>query len=444
MNQTVKTTLETGRCLGCGTCVGVCPHGVLTLQFTKNGELQTSFSKPDVCTECGLCWQVCRAGYELFVDNPLLQSGSIAKFKSEMKDETVYAVHSSNSKRRKASASGGFVTEFLLYLFENNCIDSAIEVRRSEKNPLLGGAVLVRNQFEVEQSRCSVYSPVDYSTAIEYVKTADECQRFAIVGLPCQLAYLRAWLNKNPKHRAKVSFLISLVCGHTPTLNAYDYLLKKANVLKDDLVTISNRGNGWPGYLSIVTKNGDSWSTTYGGWLSWGMLLSSPLMMSKGCLCCVDPCGFAADVSVSDAWLPEYRTADNQGENLVWIHNESVKSIFEHMNQDGRFISKPETFARFVDANKNVFVKKTYMASVAERVFIRRESRNNRLNAYYGRLSLTQRLKLRLLFRTVRLYRRFSKVIPVSKPFLFYTKVLSWLSKRNILKNEKYIDRSGL
>ncbi len=444
MNQTVKITLENGRCLGCGTCVGECPRNVLSLQFTRNGELEVFFSNPENCTGCGLCLKACQHGFDLYTDNELLRSGSIKAFKTNLKDEIVYALHSTNSERRESSASGGFVTEFLLYLLHHGYINKAVEVRRRENDPLLSQAYVVQTDREIKLSRSSVYSPADYSGVISYLKQADETDRFAIVGLPCQLAFLKAWLNEHPKHNSKVFVLISLVCGHTPSLKAYDYILKRVKISKEDLKFISNRGGGWPGYLSIQTKSGRTWRTPYGSWLSWGMLMSSPLMMSKGCLFCVDPCGFVADISVSDAWLPEYRTIENPGENLVWIHNKSVKKIFECMIHEGVIESTQETFTRFVDANKPVYIKKTYLTAAAEKIFLSRSLRKPELDVYYRRLGVIQKFNLYWLYKTVWLFRRFSHIVPLTKPLLFYTKVLSWLSKRNILKNEKYIDRSSL
>jgi len=49
--------LDKEKCTGCGICVQVCPHEVLTL---RNGEAE--IINRDACMECGACAVNCPAG----------------------------------------------------------------------------------------------------------------------------------------------------------------------------------------------------------------------------------------------------------------------------------------------------------------------------------------------------------------------------------------------
>ena len=52
---TLKVTPEL--CVGCGTCVEVCPHGVLSLDDKRVG-----MRNRDACMECGACSRNCPVG----------------------------------------------------------------------------------------------------------------------------------------------------------------------------------------------------------------------------------------------------------------------------------------------------------------------------------------------------------------------------------------------
>ncbi len=57
---TLKVTPE--KCTGCGTCLDVCPHNVLSLDNKRIG-----ISDRDACMECGACSRNCPFG-AIFVE----------------------------------------------------------------------------------------------------------------------------------------------------------------------------------------------------------------------------------------------------------------------------------------------------------------------------------------------------------------------------------------
>src|SRR5450759_2928314 len=52
-----SVAVDSGRCVGCGACLQVCPAGV----FAASGGAATA-QNPDACRLCGRCTQVCRPG----------------------------------------------------------------------------------------------------------------------------------------------------------------------------------------------------------------------------------------------------------------------------------------------------------------------------------------------------------------------------------------------
>ncbi len=56
LKDVVTLKLEQEKCMGCGVCLSVCPHAVLSL---TNGKID--IANRDACMECGACARNCPA-----------------------------------------------------------------------------------------------------------------------------------------------------------------------------------------------------------------------------------------------------------------------------------------------------------------------------------------------------------------------------------------------
>jgi len=56
LKDVVTLELEQKKCIGCGMCLSVCPHAVLSL---TNGKIE--IANRDACMECGACARNCPA-----------------------------------------------------------------------------------------------------------------------------------------------------------------------------------------------------------------------------------------------------------------------------------------------------------------------------------------------------------------------------------------------
>jgi ferredoxin len=54
LDNIVSLRLDEGKCVGCGMCAVVCPHGVLTVSGRR-----ARIDDRDACMECGACARNC-------------------------------------------------------------------------------------------------------------------------------------------------------------------------------------------------------------------------------------------------------------------------------------------------------------------------------------------------------------------------------------------------
>lgn len=54
IKNVVTLKLDSQKCIGCGRCVEVCPHGVFAIR-----ERKAQLNDQDLCIECGACQQNC-------------------------------------------------------------------------------------------------------------------------------------------------------------------------------------------------------------------------------------------------------------------------------------------------------------------------------------------------------------------------------------------------
>lgn len=346
-------------CSSCGTCSAICPKNCISCQLDSSIGSYCVEVNHEKCINCGLCARVCPILVsEKDVTNPM---GTAI---------TAYAGFSKDKKIRQYAASGGFITSFLLFLLENGYVDGALVSRR---NGIVGESYIATTRQEIINSKTSIYAPVDFTKGLKELNETS-CQKIAIVGLPCQIQAITNWAKINNKVANKIFIKIAIVCGKTPSTHAYKYISKKIGFKYDNIKSVCNRGDGWPGYMIINYQSGQ-YKTPYRSKMSMGSVLSSPYLCNRGCLSCIDGLGVSADLSVCDAWLKKYTQKKDDGWNLILAMTKksvellTTKSIMDFLHLE------EETIDSFYRANRRVIDK----ADVGNMMRIK-ENRNKYIN----------------------------------------------------------------
>ena len=244
--------------------------------------------------------------------------------------------YSSNKKIRHKASSGGALTEICIYMLEKKLVDGIIHTTYDEENPTKTISCISYTKEEV-QSRCG--SRYSISTPLlDIFQIIDKEKKYAFVGKPCDVMALRNFLNMNHMWQEKIPYLLSFFCAGEPSVNAQEKLLQKMGCHIEDCEKLTYRGEGWPGYTTIVKKDGSISKLEYK--VAWGQYLGRDLRTI--CRFCMDGTGDAADIVCADFWYldengnPEF--VEHDGRNIIIARTLSGTQVLEDAINEGNLI----------------------------------------------------------------------------------------------------------
>jgi len=308
-----KAVVEAGRCVGCGTCVLVCPFNCLEYANEKPNLVKE-------CKVCGICAHACPQ-YEF-------PSSTIENlvFNRERKTHEAFGVYkrlvlarAADSQILEVCQDGGAVTAILLFALKNKMIDSAIVAKSEKEKPFFPRPILATTAEEILQSAGTkyFYSPniLAMAKAIEQKKNS-----VAFVGTPCQIRAIRKMqLAGLKKYITPLKLLIGLACSECfiyeglvenhihGKLGIDPYRIKKINIKGKMLVTLDSETVAIP-------------------------LAEAKQYARKSCHFCVDFSSEFADISVGGLGL--------EGWTFAIIRTEKGEEFFSATEKAGAITTK--------------------------------------------------------------------------------------------------------
>ena len=312
----IKNIVKKGVCVGCGTCVALCPQGAIELIIDKKKGIYVPKIDKSKCNNCGICLKVCpgvsidygQLGQEIFGKKP--EDVLIGNYLN------CYTGHATDYNIRYNSASGGLVTSLLIYALEKGIIDGALVTRMKKDKPLEPEPFIARTKEEIIQASKSKYCPVPVNIGLKEILNSKEGEKFAVVGLPCDIYGIRRAETINKKLREKIVLHLGIFCSHLDSFEGTEFLFHKLGIKKEEVVKINYRGGGWPGEVKIQLKNGNEKIVKLAAPL-WITFHDSCLFFPIRCLLCNDLTNELADISFGDAWLPEIMQSEKTGKSII-------------------------------------------------------------------------------------------------------------------------------
>lgn len=330
INNISKVTKD-NLCTGCGTCVPMCPKRAIILTINHKKGVYTPQIDEKLCNNCELCLKVC-PGHEVNFNSLNLEI-----FGKKPKNQVLgnylncYSGHSTNHNIRYNSSSGGLITQFLIYALNEGIIDGAIVTKMKNNNPLEPEPFIARTKDEIIEASKSKYCPVPVNIALNDILDEKENNKYAIVGLPCHIHGIRKAEIINKSIKEKIILKIGIVCNHTPTFLATEFLLKKIGIENKEIEKLDYRGMGWPGSMKIKKKNAEEEYIPHFSFFYWGVLLNSFFFPRRCTLCCDKICELS-DASFADAWIHSYLEKDNYGTSLILSRDKFFEEVLNESN----------------------------------------------------------------------------------------------------------------
>jgi len=214
----VKHVINTGKCLGCGTCVVTCPFYCLEYKEEKPVLIKE-------CQVCGICARTCPQ-YEW--NQPNTENFVFGKEKGNKEIFGFYRrlilAQSNDVNVQRVCQDGGVVTALLLTALKEGLIDCAVVAGLSDDKPFHPQSLLATTIEDVLKSAGTkyVYSPniLALNSVVKQKKND-----VAFVGTPCQIRAIRKiQMAGLKKYSAPIKFLIGLMCSECFT---YEGLIMK-------------------------------------------------------------------------------------------------------------------------------------------------------------------------------------------------------------------------
>lgn len=351
--------IEHNYCIGCGTCTAV-EESPIQIRKDANGQYQAFVPAHYIDEEIKyrlntVCPFTNSSDNEDIISKNLFNNidGYHKKIGAYNR---LYAGYVSEGNYRDTGSSGGFGSWICIELLKNNLVDEIVHIKGDQENKFMYS--ISSTEEEVLSGAKSRYYPIEMSGVLNYINNSNKT--FAIVGIPCFIKSIRLLTLQNELYRSKVKFAIGLVCGHLKSSFYADMLAWKLGVHPDKSYDINFRekikgrkANDYGTKVTHANDNGTSQvtklnSTIYG--TNWGY----GFFKYNACDYCDDVLAETADVTIGDAWLPEY-IDDYRGANIIISRNPVIKKLLSNACSEKRIVLDSLTEDKIIDSQAGGF-----------------------------------------------------------------------------------------
>jgi coenzyme F420 hydrogenase subunit beta len=341
--------------------------------MTESRELYEKIIKSDFCIGCGVCATVTDSPFKIQMnefgniiafphkdlDNNMSKVLNLCPFSDYAKNEDFlsefffpevknrdskigkylecYAGYVNVGVFREKGSSGGIGKWLGYILLEENKIDFFVQVFPNETNDpkqLLFDYAIISDKDEVLRGSKSSYYPVTLINVLNTIK--GQKGRYAVTGVPCFIKALRLLSLEDEVIKSRIKYTIGIICGGMKSANQARIIGWQLGINPENLVAIDFRkkykDKSAHNKIYQVWSNLDSTYRFKDADEIYGTDWGSGFFKPNACDYCDDIVAETADVSLGDAWLPQFES-DSKGTSLIVIRNSDISEIINRHNE---------------------------------------------------------------------------------------------------------------
>lgn len=302
--RSLARIVDGGLCHRCGSCVGICPTGVLALDSSEYPTVKNL----SACTDCDLCVRVCPGDefdYQGFTQKVYEQPADYNATHGQFIEGALG--YATDPAIREHSTSGGVVTAVLLDQMARGSIDGAVVIVSEGDELWKGKAVIARSRAEILSAMKSKYAICATNSVFSQIRELPG--RYALVGLPCQIhGYLKA-AELDQRIKERVVLTIGLFCHAAIEHEAYDVIWQTLGEKAARAKRFITRVGKHPGSPNIELDDGTLYPVYFGdrsGYRPTSIEMINilyRLYTPERCTTCFDALAEFADIAVGDPWM---------------------------------------------------------------------------------------------------------------------------------------------
>lgn len=309
----LDTVIKGDYCIGCGACTTVKntpykikmnEYGNFVAYLDDAKDAEQDIKLLNICPFSGESKNEAELG-ELFFPENKNQDNEIGNYLK------CYAGYVNDGEFRARGSSGGFGKWIGKVLLKENVIDYFIQVvsnQTSNSNSPLFDYKVFNDPNEVIKGSKSSYYPTNLAKVIKRIKEVEG--RYAITGVPCFIKTLRLLSLEDKVLAERIGLTIGIVCGGMKSANQSKMIGWQLGIHPNNLMAIDFRrkykdrpaGNK----IYQVWSNKDNKERYENAKLIFGTDYGAGFFKPNACDYCDDIVSETADVSLGDAWLPQF------------------------------------------------------------------------------------------------------------------------------------------
>lgn len=347
---------------------------MIQMFITESRELYNKVIKNDYCIGCGACAIVKNSPFKVKIDKlgniiayPFedvdrsdAQVLKICPFSNHAKNEDeisdiffpdiknidskigkyidCFAGYVNEGEFREKGSSGGLGKWLGYVLLKENKTDYFVQVTPNQTNdpfkPLFDYVIISEADKVIKGSK-SAYYPVTLTHILKKIKEIKG--RYAITGVPCFIKAIRLLSIDDEIFKTRIKYTIGIICGGMKSANQSKFIGWQLGVKPENFVSIDFRRKykDKPAVNKIyqVWSNLDKIERYKNSLEIYGTDWGSGYFKPNVCDYCDDVVGETADISIGDAWLPQFEN-DPQGTSIIVVRNKVLQEIFNKYNEN--------------------------------------------------------------------------------------------------------------